>query len=79
MNFYTNYNYIHLSTFRLCCHLVHNMDVVHGCGPGQYTMFYMKYTHFSSGAIFGNELGELGIVNSRWAEFLLFTQSILTS
>ena len=23
---------------------VHNMDVVHGCGPGHYTVFYMKYT-----------------------------------
>ncbi|CAH3177298.1 unnamed protein product, partial [Porites lobata] len=22
------------------------LNVVHGCGPGQYTMFYMKYTHF---------------------------------
>ena len=41
MNYYTNY----LSTFRLSFSSVHNMDVEHGCGPGQYTMFYIKYTH----------------------------------
>ena len=40
MNYYTNYSYVHLSSLRLFCHAV---DLLHGCGPGQYTMFYMKY------------------------------------